>query len=590
MTVVDDPAPARARRESLRPIFGLLGPHERLMKWAIVHGLFSEGLMVAGAAVSAYLVGRAVSGDVTVAEQLPWVALLAVIVPLVVLFEMLESYYAHKMSFYSHDDIRQNLYDAFERLAPAYFVRRRSGDVAAAATADVELIELYTSHHLPTRVVATVIPGLAAVGLLALHPALFGALLPFLVVIATVPRWLRTRADAQGHEILDRSGVLAADLVDAVQGVREIVTFGAQDVQLARIDRNSDALAAVRVAHGRRAGFEKATTHVLVSLGLLAVVSTAAWLVSAGALPGAAYPPAVVLAAAAFVPLAKVTGVGRELNRVAAAGERIISLLREKPVVVEAPEARHRAGLGPDIRFDAVSFRYAPDLPEVLHKVSFEVPAGRTVALVGPSGAGKSTCAHLLLRLWDAGAGQVCIGGADVRTLPLAQLPELVAFVPQDVYLFHGDVLANIRVGRPDATDAEVRWAAGVAQATEFIEALPRGYRTELGERGTRLSGGQRQRLAIARAVLSGAPILVLDEAVSSLDTESEAAIHEAIAGLGGERTILVIAHRPATIRTADHIVVLDAGRVVDAGGYAELLAAGGPFAALMRRGLDTLD
>lgn len=578
-----------SRRESLKPVIALLGPHRRLLKWTIGHGLAYEGLIVAAAGISAYLVGRAITGT-TGGELLPWIIVLAVLVPLITLFQALEDYYAHKMSFHSHDDIRQSLFDAFERLAPAFFVRRRSGDVATAATSDVELIELYTSHHLPTRVVATVVPLFAAVGLLALHPVLFVTLLPFLVLLATVPGWLRVRAQAQGTEILDRGARLSADLVDSVQGLREVVAFGAERYQLTRINANADAWGAARIAHGKRAGFEKAVSDGLVSLGLLAVVGVAAWLVSGGSLSGTAYPPAVVLAAAAFIPLAKVTSVGQELNRVAAASDRITSLLREPALVTNSIQAHHAESIRPHVRFDQVGFRYAPDSPEVLHDVSFHIEEGETVALVGHSGAGKSTCANLLLRLWDTTTGSVRIGDVDLRHLPLAQLPELVAHVPQDVYLFNGNILDNIRIGRPDASDEDVKRAVHIAAATEFIEALPRGYHTQLGERGARLSGGQRQRLAIARAILSPAPILVMDEAVSNLDTESEVAIHQAITGLGSQRTMMIIAHRQSTIKNADRIVVLSGGRVVENGCYTELMAANGPFSELMRQGLDHLD
>lgn len=578
------PAP-RSTRESLRPVLGLLGEQRRLVRWVIGFGLAGEGLLIAAGGVAAYLVGASLTGTAA-GDLVSGVVALAACVPLIVLFQGLETYWAHRMSFWSHDQIRTSLFDAFDRLAPAYFIRRRSGDVATAATSDVELLELYTSHHLPTRVVATVVPVLATIGLGVLHPVLLVALAPFLVLLATLPSWLRARAATQGHEILDRGGALAADLVDAVQGLREIVAFGAQDVQLGRIETNARTLGRARIAHGRRGGFEKAVSDTLVSLGLLAVVGVAAWLVTAGSLAPWAYPPAVVLAAAAFVPLAQVTGVGRELNRVAAAADRITGLLDEPATVTDSPTAARAAVSTPRIGFDHVSFRYTADLPDALREVSFAVEPGETVALVGHSGAGKSTCANLLLRLWDPATGTISIGGRDLRTLPLAQIPELVAYIPQDVYLFNGDVLDNIRIGRHDATDAEAEQAARTAQASDFIEALPRGYRTQLGERGARLSGGQRQRLAIARAILSPAPILVMDEAVSSLDTESELALHRAVTDLGGHRTILIIAHRPSTIRTADRIVVLRDGRVVDTGSYVDLLASGGPFAALVSHGI----
>ena len=214
--------------------------------------------------------------------------------------------------------------------------------------------------------------------------------------------------------------------------------------------------------------------------------------------------------------------------------------------------------------------------------MSFGIEPGETVALVGHSGAGKSTCANLLLRLWDVQAGSVTVGGIDVRDLLQRDLRSLISVVPQDVYLFHASVADNLRLGNPDATDDEVRRAARLAQAMSFIELLPDGFDTVLGERGASISGGQRQRLAIARALLRDAPILVMDEAVANLDAESEASLREAMAEVARDRTTLLIAHRPSTIRTADRVVVLDRGRVVESGTYDELIASGGHLSTLL--------
>lgn len=577
------------RPESTQPALALLGPHRRLVKWAIGFSLANELLLVLAATLSAYLVGQAINGTETT-ELLSGVLVLAAAAPFVVLTAGAASYVAHKMSFDSHHDIRRALFDAFERLSPAYFVRRRSGDATAAASSDVELVELYTAHYLPTRVVGNVVPACAAVALALLHPWLLAALLPFLILLATLPAWLRKRAQDQGQEILDRGAQQSADLLDAVHGLREIAAFGAEEILHERIDHNAQRLGLARVAHGRRGGAEKAIADILVGLGLLSVLTAAALLVDNGALTAAAYPPAVVLAASAFLPLVNVIGLGREMNRVTAAAQRITALLREPATVTEAPGiARVSSPVVPRVVFDRVAFRYTADLPDVLKGVCFTIEPGERVALVGHSGAGKSTCGNLLLRLWDPTAGHITIGGHALTNLPLSQLPELVTHVPQDVYLFNDDVMGNIRVGCTSASDAEVKAAAAVAQAAEFIEGLPHGYHTQLGERGARLSGGQRQRLALAQACLSPAPILVMDEAVSNLDTESEDALHRALTDLGGERTILIIAHRPSTIATANRVVVLSHGAVVDEGRYDDLLKTQGPFANLVRQGLDRL-
>lgn len=553
---------ARSRRESLRPVLALLGPLRRYLPVAIGCGITGEALAVAGGALAAYVVGLAITGAAA-DEIVPYLVALAAVVPLLAALPAAQDYYAHKMSFLSHDDIRHRLFDAFERLAPAYFVHRRSGDVAAAATADVELIELYTSHYLPQRVLVSVIPTLAVIGMLLIHPLLALVLAPFPVLIVTVPAWLRARSNAQGTAIVNRSGELSADLVDAVQGMREIVAFAAQDFELARIDANADKLGRVRVANGRRAGLEKAVSEGLVSVGLLAVVGSAAYLVHRGWLEPAHYPPVIILAAAAFVPVTKLVGVGRELNQVAAAADRITAILDEPPTVIDHPGATRAPAVRPDVSFERVSFSYAPGLPNALTDVSFRVERGETVALVGASGAGKSTCANLLQRLWDPTEGRITIGGHDLRDLPQQQLHELIAYVPQDVYLFNASVRDNVRLGRDDVSDEDLQRAADIALASEFIDALPQGWATSLGERGARLSGGQRQRVAVTRAILADAPILVMDEAVSNLDAESEVAMRRAIARARQGRTMLIVAHRPSTIRSADRVITLADGHVV---------------------------
>jgi ATP-binding cassette subfamily C protein CydCD len=241
-----------------------------------------------------------------------------------------------------------------------------------------------------------------------------------------------------------------------------------------------------------------------------------------------------------------------------------------------------RAVSGLPVAFESVTFRYAPTEPPALDNVSIEIGAGQTVALVGRSGAGKTTAAHLLLRFWDPQSGRITIDGHDIKDFELDDLRRHVALVAQDTYLFNTTLWENLKLGRPEATDAEVRAAAGVANVEEFAQALPDGYETLVGERGLQLSGGQRQRVAIARALLKDAPVLVLDEATSHLDAVNEAEVRAALDRLMAGRTTLVIAHRLSTIRNADQIVVLDGGRVAERGTHAELLALDGLYSHLI--------
>jgi ATP-binding cassette, subfamily C, bacterial CydC len=262
-------------------------------------------------------------------------------------------------------------------------------------------------------------------------------------------------------------------------------------------------------------------------------------------------------------------------------------LIEQPPPVTDLVEAAPAGPITPVARFDGVSFAYRDDLRPAVEDVSFEIRPGETVALVGHSGAGKSTCANLLLRFWDVTAGSITIGGHDVRDFPAEDLRRLMTLVPQDTFLFNTSLRENIRLGRAEATDAEVEAAARAAQAHRFIVELPNGYDTVAGELGARMSGGQRQRIAIARALLKDAPILVMDEAVSNLDAASEQAVTAATNSARQGRTTLVIAHRLSTIYTADRIVVLDRGRVAETGTHAELVAANGRYVNLLAAQLD---
>ena len=538
-------------------------------------------LTIASAATGAALVGRAATGaSSSQLWPLVWV-ILALLIPLGV-FGWLDTLVTHVMSFRLLHELRLRLYERFRELAPAYLLQRRSGDVARASIADVELLEVFTSHIVPPLVAAFVVPAVVLIALAMIDGWLALVVLPFALAVASVPTWLLDRAQAQGDELRGRLGELGANVVDVVQGTREVLAAGAGEVMVDRIRRQHRGILSASVAHGRRSGIEQAATDALVALAVIATLVTAAALVRAGAVPAARFPVAIVLAVGAFAPLIGVSSAFREVGQVAAAAERVNELMRERPTVVDVVDEPPVGPIEPRIVFDDVTFAYASDLPDALRRVSFSVAPGETVALAGHSGAGKTTATNLLLRLWDVDGGALTVGGHDVKAFPQRDLRALMAVVPQDVFLFHASVRENIRLGRTDATDDEVELAAARAQALEFIEALPMGWETILGERGATLSGGQRQRIAIARALLRDAPILVMDEAVSNLDAESERAMHAALVEVAHGRSTLLIAHRPSTIRLADRVVVLEGGRAVQDGPYDDLVASDGPLARLL--------
>jgi ABC-type multidrug transport system fused ATPase/permease subunit len=575
------PGAVRGLVLSLRPIAGLLRPYRIWVVGAALLNLGVHLLTLASIVAGSVLVGRALSGATT-SELMPLVWVVIGLVMPIALVGWLEVVVAHVLSFRLLNDLRKTLYERFRQLAPAYFLRRRSGDIARVAMADAEILEIFTSHLAPPLLVAFVVPVVALVGLFVLDPWLGVAALPFVAAAATVPSWLLRRAQDQGARLRDELGELGGDVVDIAQGTREVLTAGAADRMIGRIGAKHRTILGVSVANGWRSGFEQAAADGLAALAVVAVVVTAALLEIHGGIPASDLPVATILAVGAFLPLTALTSVMRDVGQVAAAADRVHELLAAEPQVRDLVADTTRHAPVPRVEFRSVRFGYAPELPEVLHGVDLAIEPGETLALVGRSGAGKSTCASLLLRLWDITDGRVAIGGVDVRDMTQRELRSMMAVVPQDVYLFHTSVMENVRLGRPDATDDDVRAAGELALATEFVEALPDGWHTVVGERGSTLSGGQRQRLAIARALLRDAPILVMDEAVGNLDAESEQAIQEGLVRAASRPTTLLIAHRPSTIRIADRVAVLEGGRVVEVGPYEELRSRDGVMSRLL--------
>ena len=381
-------------------------------------------------------------------------------------------------------------------------------------------------------------------------------------------------------------------LSQVFQGARHVKAYGMEAYETSRAARLVDrvSLLMMKAARIRSAGHPIMET--LGGIAIVAVILYGGWQVIEGDRTTGAFFSFVTALLLAYEPMKRLTQLNATLQEGLAAAERVYQVLDQPPKIVDRPAARPLAVSGGAIRFEDVRFAYRPDKP-ALAGITLDVPAGKTVALVGPSGGGKSTILNLIPRFFDAEGGKVVVDGQDVRDVTLASLRGSIALVSQEVSLFDDTVGANIAYGRQSASEDEIAAAAKAAQAHDFIQGLPEGYWTRIGEHGVKLSGGQRQRIAIARAMLKNAPILLLDEATSALDTESERLVQAALKDLMQGRTTLLIAHRLSTVIDADRIYVIDGGRVVESGRHGELLQSGGAYARLYRNALvedDMLD
>ena len=478
-------------------------------------------------------------------------------------------------------EARMDAYGHVQRLELAYFEDRSTGGLMSVLNDDVNQLERFLdtgANEIILTAVNIIVVGIVFV--LASPLLALIAFLPIPVVVIGSIRFQR-RLEPLYATVRERVGDLAGSLANNLAGVATIKAFTAEDREVARVDGESNAY---RLANREAIRYSSAFVP-LIRMAILAGF-TCTLLVGGraalnGTLPVGLYSVLVFMTQRLLWPLTRLGQTLDSYQRAMASTRRILDLLDTKPGILPGARVLARPVRG-EVAFDDVRFAYG-DGSEVLHGLDIHVAAGETHAIVGATGAGKSTIVKLLLRFYEPTSGHVMVDGVDVRELTFVDLRGLIGLVSQDVFLFHGSVRENIAYGRPGASDADVEEAARLAEAHDFIEALSNGYETVVGERGQKLSGGQRQRVSIARAILRNPAILVLDEATSSVDNETEAAIQRSMDVVSRDRTTIVIAHRLSTIRGADRIHVLEAGQVIEAGTHDELVEHGGLYAALWR-------
>ena len=582
---LESTAPKPGPRQSVNSLRGLLPfltPHRRLLAaWLASLGLSSVATLSLPVAVKHMIdQGFSAGGDID-----RWFLLMFGVAVLLALATALRFYFVSMLGERVVIDLRARLYGHLLSLDQAFYDRSRSTELVSRLSADAELLRsvVGSSMSVALRSIVTVVGSLAM--LVVTSPKLAGLAvvgIPLAVLpIALGGRRVRKASETSQNRVAE-ANARAGETLGAMHTVQ---SYARESYERQRF---AEALRATLVAAGKRIRLQAlltATAIVLFFGAIVLVLWSGAQAVIAGSMSAGTLGQFMLYALIGAGSVGALTEVWAEVQRAGGGMQRIADLLEERPAVTApATPTPLPVPVRGALRFEGVSFHYPtrPDDP-ALDGLDLDVRPGETVALVGPSGAGKSTVLQLLLRFHDPQQGRITLDGIDLRALDPAALRSAIALVPQDPMIFAASAAENIRYGRLEADDAALARAAALAEADEFIRALPEGYASELGERGARLSGGQQQRIAIARALLKDAPVLLLDEATSALDAQSEHMIQQALERLMQGRTTLVIAHRLATVLKSDRIVVMDGGRIVDVGTHAELCMKGGLYAELAR-------
>jgi len=495
-------------------------------------------------------------------------------------FQYLITIVGHRMGTLVEADMRRDVFMHMQSLSFSFFDRNRTGVLMARVTSDLfEIVEL--AHHGPENILTCSVTLLGSlIILLTVNVKLTLVLIVLLPLCVAFSVRQRLRMQEANKDVKIRTGEINAAIESGISGIRTSKAFAAEKAEDAKFDLANEAFKTSKVRYYRSMGLFNAGIEATVGIMQVAVVTAGGLLIMRGELDFVDLLTFTLYVSAFISPIRKLVQFMEVYAQGSAGFDRFVELMRTKPEIQDAPDAGVLSDVLGEIRFDHVSFSYKSGIP-VLNDINLTIAPGETFALVGSTGGGKTTICHLIPRFYDVTSGAVLVDGKDVRTLTQESLRQNIGIIQQDVFLFAGTIMENIRYGRPSATDREVIQAAICAEIHEDIMHMPDGYQSFVGERGVVLSGGQKQRISIARVFLKNPPILILDEATSALDSVTEQRIQRSIDRLSEGKTVVVIAHRLSTIRNADRIAVVDAQHIVEQGTREELLARGGSYAAL---------
>ncbi|MCY8099040.1 ABC transporter ATP-binding protein [Bacillus haynesii] len=565
----------------IRRFFSYYKPHKRLFFIDFSSAIIVALLELAFPLVVQWFIDTLIPGGDWL--EIVWVSIgLLLIYLLSTGLQYIVNYLGHKLGINIETDMRQELFQHVQRQSFRYFDNTKTGHIISRITNDLfDIGEL--AHHGPEDLFIAVMTFLGAFWImltinvqLALVAVLF---VPLLIILITYSNIRMNRAWRQMYsEIAD----VNARVEDSVSGVRVVQSFTNERFEISRFLKNNQKFRKAKLKGYKTMAFTTAGTFLMTRLMILAVLVFGAWLSFSGNMSYGEFVGFVLYVNVLFKPIDKISAILELYPKGMAGFRRFTELIDTKPQIVDRKDAIDVPALEGNIVFKNVTFGYEKHKP-VLQGIDLSITAGETIAFVGPSGAGKTTISSLIPRFYDIDGGAITIDGIDIRDMTKRSLRSQIGIVQQDVFLFTGTLRENIAYGKLDATDEEIQRAAKMAHLEQLIESLPDGYETQVGERGLKLSGGQKQRIAIARMFLKNPPILILDEATSALDTETEQVIQNALTELAKDRTTLVIAHRLATIRNADRIVVLTENGIAEEGTHDELVERGGIFANLHR-------